>query len=111
MKKINIKQTIKTYSGIEIKIQNELLDIGKVLENQILSSKEINGLRKHALCKQIYSGDKDMEVNDADFSLLKHACQSVTFFSEPTLNGLCEAFLANYFENLKDVEIKESKKK
>lgn len=109
MKKINTKQSIKTFSGLDLKVNGETLILGTVLEGCILSSQEISGLKKHSLCSKIYNDNEYIEVDDADFSLIKHATKKINFFrDEDSLNGLCEAYIANYFENLKDITSPES---
>lgn len=75
MKKINFNVEIKNLSGAPVKAGNEIMTVGRVISNTLSISKPKNpqtdAIKQYKLALDIYNSKKSLDIEDADFELIK----------------------------------------
>lgn len=77
---------------------------GEFIAEAILGYKKESDLRKYALSRRFFEASRAIEIDSADFQLIKDAVKESTLFDPVRANGLNTLFkgqLEEYFESLK----------
>lgn len=89
MSKINASQVIVNFEGQALKNADKDLTIGQALANILLSYTKGEKMRNFLLAKDFYKGG-DIELNTADISLLKTACEACEIYNNLVLGQILE---------------------
>lgn len=74
--KINTKQTLKNLAGNDIKtLEDKVLTVGESISNILLSAKEGGKMKLYVMAQKFYT-DEEIEVDDADLTLVTKAIES-----------------------------------
>jgi hypothetical protein len=89
--KINNSIVLKDLAGKEIVIDDKKFTLGQALANISINAKEGGKMKLYTLATKLYS-DKDINVDEADLSLLKNVVKTSEVYSALVL-GQCEILL------------------
>ena len=79
MKIINCKQTLKDLAGNDIKVDDKDFTIGQALANIVVADQTGGKMKLYILGTKFYQNDS-VELDDADFSLVKSAVKASTAY-------------------------------
>lgn len=98
--KIDTKKPLRYFTGEEIKDgAGKVLTVGDTLSNIVLVSKEGGKMKMFELARRL-SGEKAVELDAADFQLIKHAVETTEEYRTAIVTGQLLCILS---------EIKEAK--
>lgn len=94
--KINNEQALKNMKGEDLKVENEVLTVGKAISNILLASEEKGKMKLFILAKKFYD-DSSIDLDSADFALVKNEIAKTRIY-----NTLVSGQLEVILEGIKD---------
>lgn len=92
--KINTRVVLMNFKGEPIKTEEKVpLTVGEALSNILLVHKMGGKMKCFVLAEKLFK-DKEVEVDDADFSLLKTATEESEAYGSSIVTGQLLRFLA-----------------
>ncbi len=101
MKKIDLKKSIVDIKGVELKSGDVVITFGDVLSNIMLAASE-GGKMKIFLIAQKCASEDSIEVDSADFGLIKTAVEKTVAYT----GNLVQGQVLVYLDELKDESTK-----
>lgn len=80
--KINAKEVLKGLGGEELKMGDTVVTVGETISNILLTDTKGGKMKLYSLAQKFYN-DKNIELDDADFSLVKTSVET-----SPAYNAL-----------------------
>jgi hypothetical protein len=104
MKKINTNHKILDLQDKPIKrTEKEEWILKDILPTLVLESEsENNAVRKIILAQKIQKADGEIELDVADFKIVKESVKDFKLFTDKSLNTLFEGRLQMYFDEVKE---------